>query len=34
VDWGIEDPLGGTIEDYRRARDDIEEKVKRLLETI
>jgi arsenate reductase len=34
VDWEIEDPFGGTIGNYRRARDDIEEKVKRLLETI
>ena len=30
-DWGIEDPYGGTIEDYRRARDEIEFKVRQLL---
>jgi len=30
-DWGIEDPYGGTIEDYRRARDRIESKVLELI---
>ncbi len=33
-DWGIEDPYGGTIEDYRRARDEIEAKVKALIARI
>lgn len=33
VEWNIKDPLsdGGTIEDVRRARDEIEEKVIDLL---
>jgi len=30
-DWAIEDPYGGTIEDYRTARDEIERKVRELL---
>ena len=31
-DWGIEDPSGGDIEDYRKVRDVITLKVKQLLE--
>jgi protein-tyrosine-phosphatase len=30
-DWEIEDPYGGTIQDYRIARDKIEAKVKGLI---
>ena len=33
-DWGITDPSGGTIEDFRNARDLIEEKVKDLIYRI
>ena len=33
-DWAIGDPYGGTIEDYRSARDRIEAKVRELLEII
>jgi arsenate reductase len=33
-DWQIEDPFGGTIEDYRIARDKIEAKVKRLISQL
>jgi arsenate reductase len=33
-DWGIEDPSGGGIEDYRKTRDVITQKAKRLLETL
>jgi len=33
-DWGLTDPSGGPIEDYRNTRDIIEEKVKYLLERI
>lgn len=33
-DWGVEDPYGGTIEDYRVARDEIESKVRKLQERI
>lgn len=30
-DWGIEDPSGKSIEDYRKARDIIKEKVIELI---
>jgi arsenate reductase len=33
-DWGIEDPSGRGIDDYRRVREVITEKVKRLLQTL
>ncbi|MDY0235976.1 MAG: arsenate reductase ArsC [Gudongella sp.] len=33
-DWGITDPSGGSIEDFRNARDIIEEKVKDLIYRI
>ena len=33
-DWGIIDPSGGTLEDFRNARDLIEEKVKDLIYRI
>lgn len=33
-DWGISDPSGGTIEDYRRTRDVIKEKVEDLIEMV
>lgn len=33
-DWGLEDPSGGPIEDYRKTRDLIEEKVKKLIADV
>ncbi len=33
-DWGLEDPSGGPIEGFRKTRDIIEEKVKRLIERV
>lgn len=33
-DWGLEDPSGGTIEDFRNTRDLIEEKVLELMKQI
>ena len=33
-DWGISDPSGGTIEDYRGTRDVIKEKVEDLIEMV
>jgi len=30
-DWGLADPSGGPIEDYRKTRDIIKEKVKDLI---
>jgi arsenate reductase len=31
IDWHIEDPYRQPIEDYRRARDEIETKVRKLI---
>jgi arsenate reductase (thioredoxin) len=31
VDWKLQDPAGKQIEDYRRIRDEVEEKVKKLI---
>ncbi|WP_149024347.1 arsenate reductase ArsC [Listeria cornellensis] len=33
-DWGLDDPSGGPIEDFRITRDSIEEKVMQLRERI
>ncbi|MGA2240138.1 MAG: hypothetical protein ABSG74_13105 [Candidatus Bathyarchaeia archaeon] len=33
-DWGIEDPSGRGIEEYRKTREIITQKVKRLLEKL
>lgn len=33
-DWGIEDPSGGSIEDFRTIRDIIKNKVQDLIERI
>jgi len=33
-DWGIEDPSGRGIEEYRKTREIITQKVKPLLETL
>lgn len=30
-DWGLEDPVGKPIEEFRKTRDIIEEKVKELI---
>ena len=34
VDWNIEDPKGKPIEDVRRIRDQIEKRVKELIDQI
>lgn len=33
-DWGLEDPSGGTINEYRVTRDIIKEKVEELIQRI
>ena len=33
-DWGLDDPVGQPIEVYRKIRDEIEKRVKTLLERI
>ena len=33
-DWGLEDPSGGPIEDYRKTRDLIKEKVEDLRKRV
>lgn len=33
-DWGIEDPSGGPIEDYRKTRNIIKEKVMDLIQRV
>ena len=33
-DWGLDDPSGGPIEDYRRTRDTIKEKVEDLINRV
>ncbi|MDX1359210.1 MAG: arsenate reductase ArsC, partial [Clostridia bacterium] len=33
-DWGIEDPSGGPIEDFRITRDILKEKVQNLIAGI
>ncbi len=32
--WEVEDPFGGTLEEYRRTLEEIEEPVKALLENL
>lgn len=34
IDWGLEDPYGQSIEKYREIRDEIERRVKLLLEHL
>lgn len=34
IDWQIDDPIGSPISVFRRVRDEIEEKVRDLLEEI
>ncbi|MDD5111521.1 MAG: arsenate reductase ArsC [Candidatus Altiarchaeota archaeon] len=33
-DWELEDPAGKPIEAYRKVRDDIEQKIKRLISEL
>jgi protein-tyrosine-phosphatase len=33
-DWGLADPSGGPIEDYRKTRDIIEKKVEDLIQRV
>ena len=33
-DWGLDDPSGGPIEDYRKTRDLIKDKVEDLIKMI
>ncbi|MEG6572346.1 arsenate reductase ArsC [[Clostridium] cellulosi] len=33
-DWGLSDPSGGPIEDYRKTRDIIKEKVEDLIQSV
>jgi len=33
-DWGLEDPSGGPLEDYRKTRDLIREKVEDLIRRV
>ncbi len=33
-DWGIADPFGQSVEFYRKARDEIEQRVRALLEEL
>ncbi|WP_163470253.1 arsenate reductase ArsC [Fusobacterium sp. IOR10] len=34
VDWGLDDPSGGTIEDFRKTRDLIKVKVEKLIQMV
>lgn len=34
IDWDVDDPIGRPLSVFRRVRDEIEEKVKNLLEEI
>jgi glutathione/glutaredoxin type arsenate reductase len=33
-DWGLDDPSGGTIEDFRRTRNIIKQKVEELIKRV
>jgi protein-tyrosine-phosphatase len=33
-DWGLEDPSGGTLDDFRKTRDIIYKKVNELREIL
>jgi len=33
-DWGIMDPSGGNIQDYREARETIRQKIEELLTAL
>lgn len=34
IEWEIPDPIGGSVEDYRRTRDTIERRVRELLDSV
>ena len=34
IDWGIEDPKGKSIEQVRRIRDDIEQRIMQLVTNL
>jgi arsenate reductase len=34
IDWGIEDPKGKSIEEVRKIRDDIEQRIKQLVTNL
>lgn len=34
TDWGLDDPSGGPIDDYRKTRDVIEQKCKQLINDV
>jgi len=34
TDWGLDDPSGGTIEDFRVTRDEIKTKVESLIQAL
>lgn len=34
IDWGIEDPKGKPLEEVRKIRDEIERRVKELIEKL
>jgi arsenate reductase (thioredoxin) len=34
IDWGIEDPKGKSIEQVRRIRDDIEQRIRQLVTNL
>lgn len=34
IEWEIRDPIGGSVEDYRRTRDEIERRVRALLDAV
>jgi arsenate reductase len=34
LDWDVDDPIGEPVEQYRAARDNIEEKVRDLIQRI
>lgn len=34
IDWGLDDPYGQPIEKYREVRDEIETKIKALIEEL
>ena len=34
IDWGLEDPWGKSLDKYRETRDEIDKRVKKLLEGL
>lgn len=33
-DWGLDDPSGGSIDDFRKTRDEIKSKVLKLIKSV